>query len=343
MSGEPLSTTEAVTSPSLPSPAPVAGEGGDGGVAGPAPAGGSPGAARARRANERLGRRLVLPGQVMLIGLVTFPALVALYISFTRWSPSTGYDWYEAFRVWSWLSNYDGVFGASFLSAFIRTVLMTGVAVGLEFALGLGIALLFMSRFPMHRVGSVLMLIPMMITPAVAGFIFFLLLQSNGPVNGILSAVVPGNVELRWLSDPTLAPIAVVLADVWQWTPFMFLILLAGLLAVPDDQVKAAQILGASWAQIFRRIVLPIIKPIILIALILRAMEAFKLFDSAWLMTKGGPGEASSTISVKLYRDAFLSDQWSYVAALAIVVMIVVSLAAARAVRSLERVQEAQT
>jgi multiple sugar transport system permease protein len=121
----------------------------------------------------------------------------------------------------------------------------------------------------------------------------------------------------------------------------MFLIFLSGLMALPEDQMEAAEILGVSWFQRLRWLVLPMMKPIILIALIIRAMEAFKIFDAAWLLTQGGPGEASATISVKLYRDAFLASNWSLSAALAILVMILVSVVAMRAVRPLERAQEA--
>jgi multiple sugar transport system permease protein len=126
----------------------------------------------------------------------------------------------------------------------------------------------------------------MMIVPAGLRLVFYLLLQTSGPVNFLLSAILPGDVELRWLTDPTIAPISVTLVDIWQWTPLMFLILLAGLMAVPEDQLQAADILGASWYQKLRHVVLPIVKPIILIALIIR-MEAFKIFDAAWLLTQG--------------------------------------------------------
>jgi multiple sugar transport system permease protein len=219
---------------------------------------------------------------------------------------------------------------------------MTVGAVGIEFVLGFGLALLFVEQFPGRRLATLLLLLPMMIVPAVSGFVFYLLLQTDGPMNTMLAAILPGNADWRWLSDPSLTPISVVLVDVWQWTPLMFLILLSGLLAVPEDQLNAARILGASWFQRMRYVVLPIIKPILIIALIIRGMEAFKMFDAAWLLTQGGPGEASATISVKLYREAFLNAQWSYVAALAIIVMIAVSIVASQAVKPIEKRQAAE-
>lgn len=292
------------------------------------------------RRNRSLGRKLVLPGQLLLVLLVAFPVAMEVYIAFTTWTPTTGTDWYLAYRDWTWFSNFaDGITSSSFLAALLRTFVITVVAVGIEFVLGFALALLFVERFPGKRLLTVLLLVPMMIVPAVSGFVFFLMLRSEGPVNQLLSYIVPGDVSLNWLSSPTLAPISVTIVDIWQWTPLMFLILMAGLLAIPQDQLAAAEILGASRWQRLRRVILPSMKQIIVIALIIRGMEAFKIFDAAWLLTQGGPGEASSTISVKLYRDAFLSSNWSYVAALAIIVLAIVSLIASQAVKPLARQQ----
>ncbi len=292
----------------------------------------------AQQLKERsLGRRLVLPGQLLLVLLVVFPALLEVYVSLTSWTPTGGTEWYLAYQDWSWFSNYwEGITSTSFVTTVVRTVIITVIAVGLEFLFGFLLAVLYAEHFPVKRVLTVLMLVPMMVIPAVSGFVFFLLLQSTGPINKILSLIVPGDVMIPWLSSPTWAPISVIIVDVWQWTPLMFLIMLAGILAVPDDQMKAANILGASWSFRLRTLVIPMMKPIIIIALIIRSMEAFKMFDAPWLLTQGGPGEASSTISVALYRDAFQSAQWSYVAALAIMIMIMISLVASRAIRPLE-------
>ena len=294
-------------------------------------------------AGRRLGKLMVAPGQLLLLLLVLFPVIMEVYLSLTTWSPSAGSDWYMAYQNWAWFTNYwDGITSRPFLEAIVRTGVITVAAVGIEFILGFGLAVLYAEKFPLKRVFTVLMLVPMMVVPAVSGFVFFLLLQSDGPVNSVLSLVWPGDVTIPWLIDPTWAMISVILVDVWQWTPLMFLILLSGILAVPEDQMNAAGILGASWRFRLQTLVIPMMKPIIIIALIIRAMEAFKLFDSAWLLTQGGPGEASTTISVLLYRDAFLSSQWSYVAALAIMVMVVISVVASRAIRPLEAGQEGQ-
>jgi multiple sugar transport system permease protein len=112
---------------------------------------------------------------------------------------------------------------------------------------------------------------------------------------------------------------------VWEWTPLVFLILLAGLLAVPEDQLRAAMMLGASWPQRFRRIILPRMRTVITIVIILRLVEAFKLFDVMFVMTRGGPGTATETISVYIYKQTFNGLEWSYVAAIGLTLLVILS------------------
>ncbi len=183
-------------------------------------------------------------------------------------------------------------------------------------------------------------LLPMMVVPAVSGFIFFMLYQVDGPVNEALSAILPGEVRIKWLEDPDLAIWSVITVDIWQWTPLMFLIFLSGLVAVPEDQLNAARILGASFWHQLRYLIMPMLKPIILIALIIRAMETLKLFDSAFLLTTGGPGDATTNISVYLYRQVIIAGRWGFASAAAIIVLIIVSIVAIRAIRPIEQAQE---
>lgn len=182
----------------------------------------------------------------------------------------------------------------------------------------------------------------MMVVPAVAGYMFFLLFQSGGPVNGILSALTGHTVAIAWLSDPTLALIAVMIADTWQWTPLMFLILLAGLVGVPDDQMKAATLLGANAWQRFVTIVLPKMKTIIIIALAIRIIENFKIFDTLYIMTGGGPGVATETISVYIYKVTTQDLLWSYVAAIALAILVVLSVVAILAMKRMAAAREAE-
>ena len=299
------------------------------------------------RSEKKLGGWLVLPGRLLLLFLVGFPAGVAIYISFTEWSPTSGYPWYDAYKAWIWFDNYwEALSGGAFWAAMWRTVIVTVLAVGIEFALGLILALLFLKEFRGRSLLTVLFLLPMMVVPAVAGFIFYMLFQTEGPVNSALTWLfdtvlhLTGPIHVPWLSDPSIAIYPVIMADIWQWTPLMFLIFLSGLVALPDDQMDQARILGAGFWHQLRYLVLPMMKPIILIALIIRAMEVFKIFDSAWLLTQGGPGDATSTISVFLYRETFINARWGYASAVAIIVLIIVSAAAIQAIRPIEAAQE---
>jgi multiple sugar transport system permease protein len=278
---------------------------------------------------RRLGTLMILPAQLLLLFIVVFPLLMQIYISLTYWGPTDGVSWIYAYQSLNLFDNYVTFFtDANLWAAITRTLFIILVAVPLEFLLGLGLATLFVDSFPGRRVFYSILLTPMMVVPAVAGYMFYMLFQSNGPVNQILSLLSNSKVELVWLSVPHLALAAVIAADVWEWTPLVFLILLAGILAVPEDQLRAATMLGASWPQRFRRIVLPRMRTVIIIVLVLRCVEAFKLFDVMFVMTHGGPGTSTETISLYIYKQTFNELEWSYVAAIGLTLLIILSVLA---------------
>jgi multiple sugar transport system permease protein len=303
------------------------------------------GAARAKRAQrdegERLGFRLTLPAQILVLFISAFPLLMQLYISVTDWSPLSGVGWWNAWEMWNSFANYtDLAADTRFWSALQRTAIVMLVCVPAEFLLGLALATLFADDFPGKRIFYSILLMPMMVVPAVAGYMFFMLFQSGGPVNDILSRIIGGPVTIAWLSDPNLALIAVMIADIWQWTPLMFLILLAGLVGVPEDQIKAATLLGANAWQRFTTIVLPKMKTIIIIALAIRVIENFKIFDTLYIMTGGGPGVATETISVYIYKVTTQDLIWGYVAAIALAILIVLSIVAVYAMKRMAKTRE---
>jgi multiple sugar transport system permease protein len=290
---------------------------------------------------KKFANLLVFPAQYLLLAIIMFPLLMEVYISLTAWAPTQGGNWWEAYRVWNWGQNYVEVFqDAAFWSALWRTVVIVGIAVPLEFLLGLGLAFLFLDSFPGKRVFHTVLLTPMMIVPAVVGYMFFMLFQGNGPINGFLSIISGQQVIIPWLTNGTLALVSVIIAEVWQWTPLMFLILLSGLVGLPEDEMKAATILGASFWQKFRYLMLPKLKLIIVIALVIRFMEAFKIFDSIFLMTGGGPANSTESISIYMYKEAFLNFRWSFAAAAAIIILIMMTIIASYALRPLQVSQE---
>ena len=286
----------------------------------------------------KLGFRLTLPAQVLVLFISVFPLLMQLYISLTDWSPLAGTSWTQAWAMWNTFANYiDLIYDHRLWSALGRTALVIGVCVPVEFLLGLGLATLFMDDFPGKRAAYSILIMPMMVVPAVAGYMFFMLFQSGGPINDILSNLIGHPITVAWLSDPNLALLAVMVADIWQWTPLMFLILLAGLAGVPEDQIRAATLLGAGPVQRFVTIVLPRMKTIIGIALAIRVIECFKIFDTLFIMTGGGPGVATETISVYIYKIATQDLLWGYVAAIALAILIVLSIACVWALKRMPR------
>ena len=291
----------------------------------------------------KFGLYLILPAQVMLLFIVIFPMLSAIYLSLTSWSPLTGEGtrWFQAYKFWSWLSNYWNILrDRDFLLSIARTFIIVLVVVPVEFFLGLSLAFLFMDNFPGKKILHTMILMPMMVVPAVAGFIFYMIFQSVGPVNAILSKILFREVSITWLTGKISAMICIMIADIWEWTPLMFLILLSGLMALPEDQINAAIILGASKWQRFKMIIFPLLKPVIIIALIIRGMEAVKIFDPIWLMTSGGPGTATESISVYMYKHGFKYLKWSWVAAGGVIILIIMSLISIYALRPIKEREE---
>jgi len=256
----------------------------------------------------------------LLYFLGIFPLVLEIYVSFTNWTPING-NWWQASLLG--LSNYLGVLADPLFGwAVARTIFIVAVSVSTEFLIGLALALVFLRNFFGKRVFTSIMILPMMTVPAITGYIFYMIFLGSGPLNGILSLLSGTQVSFQWLQNPLGALFAVIAMDIWQWTPLMFLILLSGLLALPAEPGEAAHVLGASRWQIFRHITLPALKPIIIIALVVRIMESLKLFDGVWIMTRGGPVTATETISVYLYKEGFLFLRYGYIAAASLIILV---------------------
>lgn len=277
---------------------------------------------------------LILPLQVVLNFVLIVPFALAIYLSLTNWSPIIG-QWYEAPIVGG--QNYIDILSTPrFRNAILNTLVILGGAVSLEFLIGLVLALAFFSwDFRGKSVFASIFLIPMMVIPAISGFTFQTIFSTQGALNDVLTRLSGNIVAIDWLHVPSSALLAVILADVWQWTPFMFLLLYAGMSALPSDPLRAARVMGASERQIFRRIMLPMLKPIITIALIIRSLEAFKIFDVPFIMTQGGPGTTTETISIFLYLAAIKFARVAWASAGAIIIFIVIVIVTLRASRSL--------
>ncbi len=268
-----------------------------------------------------LGRFLTMPGQIVSVLVLVVPLLVALYMSFTDWSPTRG-SLFDARFVG--FENYAEllIWDTRFLYAVIRTALISVACLSLEFLFGLGLAVLFLREFRGKSLLFSAFLTPMMILPVVVGYTFWMLFQSNGPINQIIEFLFGSQATIEWFRHAPFAITAVILTEVWHWTPLFFLILLSGLNAVPENPVRAAVILGASPRQVFWRVILPMLKPVIIVAFVVRSMEIIKLFDEVFMLTRGGPGSATETISLYIYKLAFNDFQLAYGAAAAFIVLL---------------------
>jgi multiple sugar transport system permease protein len=218
-----------------------------------------------------------------------------------------------------------------------HTALITAVALPIELGLGLLMALLFLDDLPFKRLFVALLVLPTVIAPIVAGSIWRLVLDHRfGPVNQVIGWFAGREVKLLWTIEPQLVWPAIITAEVWQWTPFMFLILLAALSNVDKEQLEAAEIDGASWGLTFRKIVLPAIAPVMVIALLIRGLDLIRVFDVIWTMTQGGPGTRTETLSIYAYQMAFREFEVSYSAAIALLVIVGLTVLLLALLRRLE-------
>jgi multiple sugar transport system permease protein len=267
---------------------------------------------------------------MLLVGL--FPFLWSVVVSFQGITGS------NRVAAWVGLANYAKLLAdARVLAALWRTLLIMAVALPLELVLGLLLALHFQADRPGKRLFVALLVLPAVVSPMVAGSMWRLMFDHRfGPLNQIISWIVGEPMVLLWVIKPHLAFWAIIIAEVWQWTPFMFVILLAAIANMDRQQVEAAELDGANRWTVFWRIVLPAIKPIVIIALLIRGLDLFRIFDAVWQLTRGGPGSKTETISVFMYIRGFQSFDTSYAAAMVVVLVLLLSVVVMAALKRLE-------
>jgi len=273
---------------------------------------------------------LLLPTIAVLIALTIYPLIFAIKISFQTESGTLTF------------SNFTRLLSDQFfLSALAHTFVYAAIALTIEFLLGLALAMLLHGAIHGRNLFRALLLVPLMLPPVVVGVIWRLMLNSNfGALNGTLKRFGINSEALTWTASPKLAMASVIIADVWQWTPFMFLILLAGLQAIPQEPYEAALVDGSTPWQTFRYVTLPLLKPAILIALLLRTMDLLRVFDHIFILTEGGPGFATETLSLYIYRTAFRFSNFGYAAAMSFVLLLLTNLISVMYIRML-RAQDA--
>ena len=273
----------------------------------------------------------LLPSAVVLLAVMIFPLGYAIYLSLFDYDIGAGIFQFIG------LGNYSALFAEQeFWGSLWRTVIIVASAVALEFATGLVVAYgLYRLSFGVKTLNT-LMFMPSIITPVVAAlFLRWIFMGRWGLLSGLLISC--GIFPPDFLGDPNWARLTVVLTDAWQFTPFMILVLYAGLNTVDQSQIEAAQVDGAGpWTQL-ARIMIPAIRPLILFVLAIRVMDAFRFFDQIYVLTAGGPGNATQTITIYTYQTAFRLLQIGKASALGVITLLISAAAIAAIIATLYR------
>jgi multiple sugar transport system permease protein len=286
---------------------------------------------------ERVARRpypllMVAPAFLVLFLLTIYPFAYMVWISLHRWPivptlprPFLGFDTYAyIFR------------DPEFWNSVAVTSMYMLLSVGLQLTLGSFLAILMNTPNRLVRLFRLPFIVPVFVSPVVVGLMWkFMLGYDLGIVNYLLRAVGLGGVN--WLGDQTTALLSVVMVDVWQWTPFTFLILHAGLTSLPSEPFEAAAIDGASRWQMLRYVTFPMIAPIFTVALLFRVLDAFKLFDIVYVLTRGGPGDATNLLAYNIWRKGFFENQLGYAATLSVLMIVIATALALILIRLMAR------
>lgn len=288
-----------------------------------------------RRRDRGLAVAFISPAMVLLLGMSVFPLLWALYLSFTDYSATS-----NAPANFVGFQNYADVLTSSEVHGRTLTTLTYVIgAVGLQTVLGFAIAYLISRRTHGRGLLTTLFLAPMMLAPVVVGLFWRFMLDAQfGVVNSLLGSL--GLDPVEWLTRQNTAMLSLIVVDTWQWTPFIMLIALAGLTAVPKYLYEAASIDRASEWFRFRHITLPMVWPLLLIAVMFRGIEAFRQFDLVYVLTNGGPGVSTETLSFHVYKVAFLGFRTGAASAYGILMVIVVIVLAQFYLRYLNKLKE---
>ena len=252
------------------------------------------------------------PALFVIFAVILFPWAFTVFLSLHDW-PIVGE------RAFVGLGNFRQLAGdARFIESIGRTLHFTFLAVALPVVLGVAAAVVFHREFPFRGVLRTLFMMPMMATPVAIALVWTMMYHPQlGVLNYLLSLV--GIPPQLWVFSPNTVIWSLVLVEVWQWTPLVMLIVLGGLASLPTEPYESALIDGASEWQMFRRITWPLVLPFIMVAVVIRTIDALKAFDTIYVMTQGGPGTASETINLFLYLQAFAFYNIGYASAVVVV------------------------
>ena len=263
----------------------------------------------------------LLPGLLVLLAIILFPLLFTIRVSLSSW------DVVEPGLNWIGGENYVGLLqDRRYWEALVRLGLIATGTVLIQYVLGFALALLVWREVRLKRFFRVLFLVPMMTTPVIMSVIWRTIFhESLGPANDLLGLL--GLPAVPWLTTSGWAVVSVMIVEVWQWTPFVFLLLVAGLLSLPREPYLAAAIDGAGPVRTFLRVTFPLMAPISIGAVVIRLIEASKIMETVYVLTSGGPGTATETSSYYIYIRGLRDFQIGYASALSITYLVIMIVA----------------
>lgn len=262
-----------------------------------------------------------LPVLLFIFVMVIFPLGYTVALSFTEWSMSSVEP-----PKFVFLDNFiQMIRNERFQDAVVRTLLYSGVCLVIQTVLGIAVALLLNRDFPGKTVAKTIFMLPMVVTPVALGMVWLLIFEPTlGIANALLRSV--GLPPQPWLGAQSSALWSIMIIDIWEWTPLIALIVLAGLSTLPREPYESAIVDGATGGQIFWRVTLPMVSPVITVAALLRLIDLLKTFDIIFSLTQGGPGKSTETLNLFAYSQSFQYFKFGVSSAVLVLFLIFVLL-----------------
>jgi multiple sugar transport system permease protein len=262
------------------------------------------------------------PAVLVMAAACLYPVLSAFQLAGYEWSMGT--PWGSA-RWVGWDNVVSAFANPRVWSSLWTTLLFAAVCVSAEMVLGIALALALEHPVRGMALFRTLFILPMMIAPIAVGLAWRYLFDAQfGLINAVLGVFGIG--AKTWLADPTLAFVAIVVADIWQWTPFVFIMMIAALAGIDSSVIEASRIDGARWWQMTFRVKLPMVMHVIAITLMMRLIDAFRVLEVIYVLTFGGPGDSTEILALHIYKTAFVGQQLGVAAAISILLLVVVAL-----------------
>jgi len=282
-----------------------------------------------------IGILFIIPTVGFLFFTSLYPLIYALVLSFFKWDLAISKE-----MKFIGFQNYIYAFKDKyFLYSLFITIIFVIITVTIQVIIGLIVAFLLSREGKRLRIARSLVLIPMVITPVVVGILWRMLFNPDfGLINYLFTVL--GLTSQQWLGDPKIALISVMITDIWEWTPFVILCFVAGITALPSDSYEAAKIDGANNYQLLRHITLPLLKPVIIVTILLRVLDSFKVVDTVYVMTYGGPGNSTKLMSFFIYEKGLKYFQIGYASAISWIFIIFMFFFTFYFIRQRQRAEE---